>query len=126
VLDVPVDGPRGHHQYFSRVTTRDVDLGEVVVIPQSARVLHSYGAANRDERHFPRPDEFDVRRRALDHLAFSYGTHACAGQGLARLEAEAVFRALAQRVTGIELAGEPVRALNNITRGFAHVPVRVW
>jgi cytochrome P450 len=113
-------------QYFSRVTTRDVDLGEGVVIPEGARVLHSYGAANRDERHFPRPDEFDARRNALDHLAFSYGTHACIGQGLARLEAEAVFRALAQRVTGIELAGEPVRALNNITRGFAHIPVRVW
>jgi cytochrome P450 len=113
-------------QYFSRVTTRDVDLGEGVVIPAGARVLHSYGAANRDERHFPRPDEFDVRRGALDQLAFSYGIHACSGQGLARLEAEAVFRALAQRVTGIELAGEPVRAVNNITRGFARVPVRVW
>jgi cytochrome P450 len=113
-------------QYFSRVTTRDADLGDGVVIPAGARVLHSYGAANRDERHFPRPDEFDVRRGALDQLAFSYGVHACAGQGLARLEAEAVFRALAQRVTGIELAGEPVRALNNITRGFARVPVRVW
>jgi cytochrome P450 len=113
-------------QYFSRVTTREVDLGEGVVIPGGARVLHSYGAANRDERHFPRPDEFDVRRGAVDHLAFSYGTHACAGQGLARLETEAVFRALAGRVTGIELAGEPVRALNNITRGFARVPVRVW
>ena len=113
-------------QCFSRVATRDVDLGEGVVIPAGARALLSYGAANRDERHFPRPDEFDVRRGALDHLAFSYGVHACIGQGLARLEAEAVFRALAQRVTGMELAGEPVRALNNITRGFARVPVRVW
>ena len=103
-----------------------MDLGEQVVIPAGARVLHSYGAANRDERHFPRPDEFDVRRGALDHLAFSYGVHACAGQGLARLEAEAVFRALAHHVTGMELAGEPVRALNNITRGFGSVPVRVW
>jgi cytochrome P450 len=88
-------------------------------------VLHSYGAANRDERHFPDPDRFDVRRGALDHLAFSYGTHACAGQGLARLEAEAVFTALAERVTHIELTGEPTRAINNITRGFAHVPVAV-
>jgi cytochrome P450 len=112
-------------QYFSRVTTREVDLGDGVVIPAGARVLHSYGAANRDERHFPDPDRFDVHRGALDHLAFSYGTHACAGQGLARLEAHAVFSALAKRVTRIELTGEPARAVNNITRGFARVPVAI-
>jgi cytochrome P450 len=112
-------------QGFSRVTTRDVDLGDDVVIPAGARVLHSYGSANRDERHYPDPDTFDVRRNPVDHLSFSYGIHACAGQGLARLEATAVFTALAARVERIELAGEPVRALNNITRGFAHLPVRV-
>ncbi|MFC4504695.1 MULTISPECIES: cytochrome P450 [Streptomyces] len=112
-------------QVFSRVTTRDVDLGEGVTIPSGARVLHSYGAANRDERHFPGPDRFDVRRNPVDHLGFGYGNHACAGQGLARLEAHAVFKALAARVERIELAGEPVRALNNITRGFRSLPVRV-
>jgi hypothetical protein len=36
-----------------------------------------------------------------------------------------VFTALAERVTHIELTGEPTRAINNITRGFAHVPVAV-
>jgi cytochrome P450 len=112
-------------QHFSRVTTRDVDLGEGVVIPAGRRVLHSYASANRDERHYPAPDTFDVRRNPADHLAFSYGIHACAGQGLARMEAHAVFTALAARVRRIELDGEPVRALNNITRGFTHLPVRV-
>lgn len=112
-------------QWSSRVTTRDVDLGEGVVIPAHGRVVHSYGSANRDERHYPRADRFDVRRNPLDHLGFGLGTHACVGQGLARLEGHAVFGALAARVNRIELAGEPVRALNNITRGFAHVPVRV-
>jgi cytochrome P450 len=112
-------------QVFSRVTTREVDLGEGVVIPSGARVLHGYGAANRDERHFPDPDRFDVRRNPVDHLGFGYGNHACAGQGLARLEVHAVFRALAARVERIELVGEPVRALNNITRGFRSLPVRV-
>jgi cytochrome P450 len=111
-------------QCFSRVTTRDVDLGDGVVIPAGARVINSYAAANRDERHYPDPDAFDVRRKSADHLSFSYGIHACAGQGLARLEATAVFKALADRVTRIEPDGEPVRALNNITRGFAHLPVR--
>jgi cytochrome P450 len=112
-------------QYFSRVTTRDVDLGEGVVIPQSARVIVGYGAANRDERHYPDPDRFDVRRRAGDQLAFSYGRHACAGQGLAKLETTAVFSAMARQVRRIELVGEPVLALNNTTRAFASVPVKL-
>ncbi|WP_033318894.1 cytochrome P450 [Streptomyces yerevanensis] len=112
-------------QVFSRTTTREVDLGEGVVIPAGARVLHSYGAANRDERHFPDPDRFDIRRNPVDHLGFGYGNHACAGQGLARLETHAVLKALAARVQRIELTGEPVRALNNITRGFQSLPVRI-
>jgi cytochrome P450 len=117
-LESPIQG-------FSRVTTRDVDLGEGVVIPEGERLLISYGAANRDERQYRHPESFEVRRNPIDHLAFSFGVHACAGQGLARMEAQAVFAALAERVGGFELAGEPVRAINNITRGFAHVPVRV-
>jgi cytochrome P450 len=112
-------------QYLSRVTTRDVDLGEGVVIPAGARVMHGYGAANRDERHYPEPDRFDVRRRAGDHLAFSYGRHACAGQGLAKMETTAVFTALAAHVARIELVGEPVLQLNNTTRAFASVPIRL-
>ncbi|MEU9267121.1 cytochrome P450 [Streptomyces sp. NPDC048251] len=112
-------------QVFSRVATRDIDLGEGVVIPSGARVLHSYGSANRDERHFPDPNRFDILRNPVDHLAFGYGNHACAGQGLARLEVHAVLKALAARAHRIELAGEPVRALNNITRGFRSLPVRV-
>lgn len=112
-------------QFFSRVTTRDVDLGDGVVIPKDSRVLHSYGSANRDERHYADPDTFDVTRNPMDHLAFGSGTHGCAGQSLARLEAHAVFKAMATRVTTVELAGEPTRALNNVTRGFESVPLRV-
>lgn len=117
-LESPIQG-------FSRVTTRDVDLGEGSVIPAGERVITSYAAANRDERHYPDPDDFDVHRMSADQLGFSYGIHACAGQGLARLEATAIFRALAARVERIEPDGEPVRALNNITRGFARLPVRI-
>lgn len=112
-------------QFFSRVTTTEVDLGEGVVLPSGARVLHSYGSANRDERHFTSADTFDVHRNPTDQLGFGYGAHGCPGQALARLEAHALFRALAERVERIELAGVPVRDLNNITRGFARVPVRV-
>jgi len=89
-----------------------------------ARVIVSYASANRDERHFEDPERFDIRRARADHLAFGAGNHGCAGQGLARLEAHAVFLALAARVRRLELTGVPERQLNNITRGFAHIPAR--
>jgi cytochrome P450 len=111
-------------QNFSRVTTRDVDTGDGAIIPAGARVIVSYASANRDERHFEDPERFDIRRTRADHLAFGGGNHGCAGQGLARLEAHAVFRALAARVARLELTGVAVRQLNNITRGFAHIPAR--
>ena len=111
-------------QNFSRVTTRDVGMSEGIVIPAGSRVIVSYAAANRDERHFENPECFDIKRSRVDHLAFGFGNHGCAGQGLARLEAHSVFKALARRVTKFELTGAPVRQLNNITRGFAHLPAR--
>lgn len=111
-------------QNFSRVTTQELTLEEGVVIPAGARVIVSYASANRDERHFPNPERFDIDRAQMDHLAFGFGNHACAGQGLARLEAHAVFRALAKRVARFEITGTPVRQINNITRGFIQVPVQ--
>lgn len=111
-------------QNFSRVTTRDVDAGDGTLIPAGARVILSYASANRDERHFEEPERFDIRRARADHLAFGGGNHGCAGQGLARLEAHAVLRALAARASRLELTSAPERQLNNITRGFAHIPAR--
>jgi hypothetical protein len=58
-------------------------------------------------------------RRAAGNLPFAVTSF------VGRLEAHAVFSALAPRVTRIELTREPTRAVNNITRGFAHVPVAV-
>ena len=112
-------------QHFSRVATREVGLGENAVIPAGARVIVSYASANRDERRYLDPDRFDLARAELDHLAFGVGVHGCAGQSLARLEGHAVFKALARRTRVIEVAGEPGRALNNMTRGFSHLPVRL-
>lgn len=111
-------------QHFSRVATHDVDLGEGAVIRAGQRAIISYACANRDERHFSEPDRFDIRRSPLDHLAFGMGNHGCAGQGLARMEGHAVFKALARRVSRFEMLAEPERGLNNITRSCARLMVR--
>ncbi|MGI5350356.1 cytochrome P450 [Streptomyces sp. CA-250714] len=111
-------------QFFSRVTTCDVELDQVT-IPAGARVVLSYGSANRDERHYPDPDRFRVRRHPSDSVAFGFGVHTCPGRVLASMEAHALFTALAERVETIELAGEPTRVPNNITRGLESLPIRV-
>ncbi|MFC5957741.1 hypothetical protein ACFP51_25735 [Streptomyces pratens] len=74
-------------------------------------------AGNRDPRHYGDPDSFRVRRNPSDHLSFDYGTHGCAGHGLARLEAFAVIGAPARRVRRCTVGpGEP--RISNSTRSL--------
>jgi cytochrome P450 len=109
---------------FSRKTVRDTEIAGVS-IPTGARVLVIYASANRDEREWSDPELFDIRRDANRQLGFGHGTHACAGQGLARLETQAILRALIARVERIELTGPPTWARNNIIRCFQRLPLRL-
>jgi 4-methoxybenzoate monooxygenase (O-demethylating) len=111
-------------QCFFRTTTREVDVGGVR-LGDGDKVLLVFGAANRDPRRWDQPDTFDVTRRAAGHMTFGTGIHGCVGQAVARLEAEAVFSALAKRVASFELVGEPTRRLNNLLRGFDTLPLRI-
>jgi cytochrome P450 len=109
---------------FSRVTTRPTMI-DGVELPAGARVMVSYASANRDERRWNDPDTFDITRNNAAHGGFGYGEHACAGMGLARLEGGAMLTALVERIESFELAGPPVRKLNNLIRSFASLPVTV-
>jgi cytochrome P450 len=111
-------------QCFFRTTTREVDVGGVR-LGDGDKVLLVFGAANRDPRRWDNPDTFDVTRRAAGHMTFGTGIHGCVGQAVARLEAEAVFSALARHVQSFELTGEPTRRLNNLLRGFDTLPLRI-
>lgn len=111
-----------------RAFTRKVLRAHVVAgthIPAGARVLVLYASANRDEREWAAPDVFDIRNDAGRHVGFGNGSHACAGQGLARLETTAILRALVDRVARIEMTGAPTWAVNNIIHRHDHLPVRL-
>ena len=108
-------------QYFTRMSTRDTVIGDTP-LPAGSRVLLCYGSANRDERVWDDPERFDVRRDAKNQLAFGHGAHECLGMPLARLEMHSLISALAKRVRRFTL-NEPVRALNNLLRGFERLPL---
>jgi cytochrome P450 len=111
-------------QYFCRVATTEARIGEDTV-PEGSRIAVFYPSANRDERKWGNPLDFDITRAdAGEQMAFSYGIHGCAGQGLARLEAQAMLGALADRVERFEI-GAPERRLNQLIRGLAHLPTTV-
>lgn len=67
-----------------RVSTGEVVVGGVTIPPDSLVTL-LYPSANRDDRHHPDADRFDIRRTE-DNLAFGKFQHACVGAPLARLE----------------------------------------
>jgi len=94
-------------------------------LEQGDEILLLYGAANRDPRRFPRPDEFDVERRPNQHLAFGFGTHFCLGASVARLEIRVMFEELLRRIPDFELApGAELRFVPSVfTRAFEAVPI---
>lgn len=76
-----------------RVANEDVEIGETK-IEKGAQIMFCLGAANRDEQHFPNPNEFQLNRTQKDHLAFLGGAHYCIGAGLARMEAQVALESL--------------------------------
>lgn len=109
---------------FARWVPRKTEIAGTP-IPSGARVLVIYASANRDEREWEEPDLFDIRRDASRQIGFGQGAHACAGQGLARLETAAMLRALLERVDRIEVTGAPKWAINNIIRRHEALPLKL-
>ena len=95
-------------QGLFRTTTRPVTLGGVE-LPAGARLMVHYGSANRDERVFACPADYDPRREGLSrHVAFGKGVHFCIGAPLARLELGIALPMLLERLPGLRLGDGPL------------------
>ncbi len=106
-------------QYQGRVTTRAVEV-HGVKIPAEARVLLINGASGRDERQFPAPDRFDVRRKMELHLGFGHGRHFCLGASLARLESRIAIEELLARFPDYEAPADGIERMHSSNvRGLA-------
>ncbi|HZR41909.1 MAG TPA: cytochrome P450 [Ktedonobacteraceae bacterium] len=108
----------------TRVTIRPTTLGEQA-IDQNSTVLIHIASANYDERQFPEPERFDIRREPNRHLAFGYGIHFCLGAPLARLEARIALNLVLERLQNLQrIPDKPVEAIQTIfTFGVEHFPV---
>jgi cytochrome P450 len=94
------------NQGLFRIATRDAEI-RGVTIPKGSAVWAMFGSANRDERVFPNPNEFDPDRKNLHaHLALGKGVHYCLGAALARLEARVGLEALCQRIDSFSVVDE--------------------
>lgn len=93
-------------------------------LPAGTTVLMLTGSANRDERRFPNPDEFDISREPQRNLAFGEGIHHCIGAPLARLEGQVVLETVLAEMPLYRLVGTPTRLPNNIVRGYIGMPAR--
>src|SRR5579883_2930769 len=108
---------------FTRIATADTELrGQT--IREGDVVAMFYPSANRDEEVFDDPDRFDIRRDPNPHLAFGMGEHYCLGANLTRLELQAMFRLLAERLDSVELAAPIQRMRSNFVGGIKHMPIR--
>jgi cytochrome P450 len=109
------------NQLGNRMTTEQVEIGGVAMTAGTSVTL-CIGAANRDPRQFPEPENFDIGRTPNRHLAFGTGAHQCAGMALARLEGTIAISRFLARFPTYALNGPPVRGGRVRFRGFASVP----
>jgi cytochrome P450 len=107
----------------ARYVARDVELyGQTV--PQGGVMLFLVGSANRDDRRFPRADQFDIHRQIVQHLTFGYGAHFCLGAALARLEGRVALDEVLKRFPEWEVDRDGAKLASTSTvRGWETLPV---
>ncbi len=113
----------GSVQGLARTTTRPVSP-HGVDIPEGAKVMLLYGAANRDEREFgDTAERLDITRPIRRHLGFANGPHFCIGSHLAQLQACVAFEELLARqpTIGVDVAAGR-RLHSSFTRGWISLP----
>ena len=107
----------------ARYVARDVEYHGQAVAEGNVMVLLN-GSANRDDRHFPEGDRFDIHRKIDHHLSFGYGLHFCLGAALARLEGRVALDEVLTRFPEWEVDWDNARmARTSTVRGWDALPV---
>jgi cytochrome P450 len=116
--------PSGAGYGIARYAVEDVEVAGTV-IPKGSTVFVARHSGNRDERHFPDAETFDITREtANQHLTFGAGPAFCVGAPVARMELELAFEALLHRLPGLALA-VPESEVPWNSDNAAQAPVRI-
>jgi cytochrome P450 len=108
----------------ARQTLQDGQFGGMDVKAGTVFTVMAMGV-NRDPAVFQDPDRFDATRSPCPHLAFGFGSHACVGAPLARMEMTEAFGLLARNVESMQLTEDIERT--HVSGGWVptRLPVRL-
>ncbi len=106
---------------FRRTATQDTELrGQH--IRKGDWVTMVYSSANRDERVFANPYEFDITRSPNPHVGFGGGgPHFCMGAFMGKMQLESIFRELISRAPNLRV-GEPEYLTGNFITAVKRLP----
>jgi cytochrome P450 len=106
----------------ARYVAHDVEVWGRTV-PADSIMLLLNGSANRDVRHFPDADRFDIHRGGA-HLSFGQGLHFCLGSALARMQARVVLEEVLKRWPDWEIDYDTAEKAHTASvRGWSKLPV---
>lgn len=105
-----------------RIVKTEMELGGAHLARGETLYLNLL-AANHDAAQFSAPDELNFTRAPNPHLAFGAGAHVCLGAGLARLEAELVFGAIAGMIPQMQLLAARAHS-NHLSHRYK--PAELW
>ncbi|MGE0878685.1 MAG: cytochrome P450 [Acidimicrobiia bacterium] len=106
-----------------RVITKEVEF-HGTKLPEGTTMVIINGSANRDDRHFPDGDRYDIHRKIDKHLSFGHGIHFCLGAALARLEGRVALDEVLKRWPDWEIDwANAKQAHTPSVRGWERLPV---
>jgi cytochrome P450 len=110
-------------QAFARTVAQDCEF-KGQQLQRGDRVLVHFGAANRDEHEFERPEEFIPDRSPNRHMSFGLGKHRCIGSTFARTEYIVMLQQILARMPDYELdrSGVEQYPSHGIVRGYIKMP----
>jgi cholest-4-en-3-one 26-monooxygenase len=109
--------------YFARTATQDCEL-HGTKIRAGDKVALYWASANRDEEVFEDPFEFRIDRPASQSVVFGFGPHLCMGSHVARVELQAMFSLLVDRMEWFEQPGPVERLSSSVNGAIKHLPFR--
>ncbi|MET8628234.1 cytochrome P450 [Kitasatospora sp. NPDC004669] len=110
--------------HVARTALRDTELGGRRIAEGDVVTLWNT-SANWDDAVFTAPEVFDGSRRPNRHVSFGFGPHFCVGAQLGRIELAALFEALRDEVSHVEVTGPIGRFYSNFLNGITSLPVEL-